>query len=341
MESRQFPVTVHFNKRTAFEDYVDEAYRKICKIHRQLPDGGILVFLTGQQEVNSLCAKLRRSFPATRRTVQHQQQDHQDGDESQQQVEDQPDIDDGEQDPDEDDMDKVMERIRKRKQMMKKKIRKQVDDRPRINLDYYSALPLQDQEVEANDQDPADDDGDDEEDDVADEAESLSQSRTAPPLWVLPLYSLLPSHRQQKVFQAPPEGSRYFFLTKISPSFLKKQTFKKNANSLTRLCVVATNVAETSLTIPNIRYVVDTGRVKTKFYDKVTGVSAFHVTWTSQAAADQRAGRAGRTAPGHCYRLYSSAVFNDEFQKFSLPDIARRFLKILYILYSNLELTFI
>lgn len=232
MESRQFPVTVHFNKRTAFEDYVDEAYRKICKIHRQLPDGGILVFLTGQQEVNSLCAKLRRSFPATRRTVQHQQQDHQDGDESQQQVEDQPDIDDGEQDPDEDDMDKVMERIRKRKQMMKKKIRKQVDDRPRINLDYYSALPLQDQEVEANDQDPADDDGDDEEDDVADEAESLSQSRTAPPLWVLPLYSLLPSHRQQKVFQAPPEGSRYFFLTKISPSFLKKQTFKKKCKFL-------------------------------------------------------------------------------------------------------------
>ena len=87
---------------------------------------------------------------------------------------------------------------------------------------------------------------------------------------------------------------------------------------------MATNVAETSLTIPNIRYVVDTGRVKTKFYDKVTGVSSFHVTWTSQAAANQRAGRAGRTGPGHCYRLYSSAVFNDEFEKFSLPDIARR-----------------
>lgn len=88
---------------------------------------------------------------------------------------------------------------------------------------------------------------------------------------------------------------------------------------------MATNVAETSLTIPNTRYVVDTGRVKTKFYDKVTGVSSFHVTWTSQAAANQRAGRAGRTGPGHCYRLYSSAIFNDEFEKFSLPDIAKRF----------------
>ena len=66
MEARQFPVTVHFNRRTAFDDYVSEAYRKVCKIHRQLPDGGILVFLTGQREVNALCRKLRKSFPGGR-----------------------------------------------------------------------------------------------------------------------------------------------------------------------------------------------------------------------------------------------------------------------------------
>ena len=58
---------MHFNKRTAFDDYLDEAYRKVCKIHRQLPDGGILVFLTGQQEVNALCRKLRQTFPGIRR----------------------------------------------------------------------------------------------------------------------------------------------------------------------------------------------------------------------------------------------------------------------------------
>lgn len=69
-----------------------------------------------------------------------------------------------------------------------------------------------------------------------------------------------------------------------------------------RLCVVATNVAETSLTIPGVKYVVDCGRVKKRFYDRVTGVSAFKVTWISQASANQRAGRAGRTEPGHCYR---------------------------------------
>lgn len=70
----------------------------------------------------------------------------------------------------------------------------------------------------------------------------------------------------------------------------------------TRLCVVATNVAETSLTIPGIKYVVDCGRVKKRFYDRVTGVSSFKISWTSQASANQRAGRAGRTEPGHCYR---------------------------------------
>jgi ATP-dependent RNA helicase DHX37/DHR1 len=91
-----------------------------------------------------------------------------------------------------------------------------------------------------------------------------------------------------------------------------------------RLCVVATNVAETSLTIPNIKYVVDTGKIKMKFYDKITGVSTFKICWTSKASAEQRAGRAGRTAPGHCYRLYSSAVYNDEFPKFSEPEIVRK-----------------
>lgn len=81
---------------------------------------------------------------------------------------------------------------------------------------------------------------------------------------------------QPQVFRPPPEG--------------------------TRLCVVATNVAETSLTIPGIKYVVDCGKVKKRYYDRVTGVSSFRVTWVSQASADQRAGRAGRTEPGHCYR---------------------------------------
>ena len=62
VESRQFPVTIHFNKHTK-EDYMGEAYKKVCKVHRQLPDGGILVFVNGQAEINQLVNKLRKTFP--------------------------------------------------------------------------------------------------------------------------------------------------------------------------------------------------------------------------------------------------------------------------------------
>ena len=63
MESRQYSVTVHFNKRTPV-DYLGEAYRKVCKIHRQMSTGNILVFVTGQAEVHRLCRKLRKTFPS-------------------------------------------------------------------------------------------------------------------------------------------------------------------------------------------------------------------------------------------------------------------------------------
>jgi ATP-dependent RNA helicase DHX37/DHR1 len=119
-------------------------------------------------------------------------------------------------------------------------------------------------------------DDDDSEEDGEGSAKPKSKGAIEQPMYVLPLFSLLSSEKQAKVFDNPPEGCR--------------------------LCVVATNVAETSLTIPNIKYVVDCGKVKMKFYDKVTGVSTFQVVWTSKASGDQRAGRAGRTAPGHCYR---------------------------------------
>ena len=68
MESRQYSVTVHFNKRTPV-DYLGEAYHKVCKIHRQLNTGNILVFVTGQAEVHRLCRKLRKNFPSKLRTT--------------------------------------------------------------------------------------------------------------------------------------------------------------------------------------------------------------------------------------------------------------------------------
>lgn len=90
-----------------------------------------------------------------------------------------------------------------------------------------------------------------------------------------------------------------------------------------RLVVVATNVAETSITIPNIKYVVDAGRAKERKFDPGSGIQTFEVSWISKAAASQRAGRAGRTGPGHCYRLYSSAVFENYFDQHTKPEILR------------------
>lgn len=68
VDSRQYSVTVHFNKRTP-ENYIDEAFKKVCKIHRKLPPGGVLVFMTGQQEIETLCYRLRKKFPVTRSKI--------------------------------------------------------------------------------------------------------------------------------------------------------------------------------------------------------------------------------------------------------------------------------
>ncbi|XP_050779442.1 probable ATP-dependent RNA helicase DHX37 [Gopherus flavomarginatus] len=267
VDARQFPVTVHFNKRTPVDDYNGECFRKVCKIHRMLPAGGILVFLTGQAEVHSLCRRLRKAFPFRKNKTEG-------GEEKEESVEE----------------------TRK----FKKSKQKKTMPLPKIDLNSYSVLPVDegDEDREAEMDDDEDAVGSDMDLDLGDDGlEEGKKFDSSLPLYVLPLYSLLAPEKQAKVFRPPPLG--------------------------TRLCVVATNVAETSLTIPSIKYVVDCGKVKKRFYDKVTGVSSFRVTWTSQASANQRAGRAGRTEPGHCYRLYSSAVFSD-FEKFSPPEITRR-----------------
>lgn len=154
-----------------------------------------------------------------------------------------------------------------------------------------------------NDQDLAADvdDGIAEEDpealDTDEDAPELDLEDTDMPMTVLPLYSLLSQEQQMAVFKPPPEGHR--------------------------LVIVSTNVAETSLTIPGVRYVVDSGRAKERQFDAASGVQNFAVSWISKASAAQRAGRAGRTGPGHCYRLYSSALYEDHFAQFSDPEILR------------------
>ena len=89
-----------------------------------------------------------------------------------------------------------------------------------------------------------------------------------------------------------------------------------------RKCILSTNIAETSVTIDGVRFVADSGRAKEMLHDAASGGGALQEGWISRASADQRKGRAGRTGPGKCYRLYSEAAFR-ELRPFSLPEIQR------------------
>ncbi|CAK9300649.1 unnamed protein product [Gordionus sp. m RMFG-2023] len=236
--SKKHPVTIHYNISTPMNDYVQEAYRKVCKIHNRLPPGDILVFLTGRAEIMNLCKALDATFPTN------------------------------------------------------------------------SLVPL-------------------------------------------PLYSLLPTNQQNLVFNfhnrrvtkkdSTNDCNNKPQMDKDSSTKTNKvhKNLNKNVSETPRLCVVATNVAETSITVPGVRYVIDCGRVK-KFShnggsniedrgvdngrkEERINVGRSSVEWISKASADQRAGRCGRTGPGgHCYRLYSSAVFNDQFSTFSCPEIMEK-----------------
>lgn len=103
----------------------------------------------------------------------------------------------------------------------------------------------------------------------------------------------------------------------------KKQleVFQRSTGNYRRV-IVATNIAETSITIPGIKYVIDTGVVKMKKFDPVTGVDSLRVSKISQAQAWQRSGRAGRESEGHCYRVYTAKEF-EMFEKMTKPEILR------------------
>lgn len=248
VEGRQYPVTVHFSRRTQ-HDYVDEAFKKISRGHRKLPPGGILVFMTGQNEITELGKKLKKAFTG---------------------------------------MDSVT--------VPKVRLPANVASMEVEDIDFGVE---DDRDVHDYDDGLVSGDEEDEDDEAEFEIpEEEGETGTGPKrMHVLPLYSLLPTKEQMLVFEPPPDGSR--------------------------LVILATNVAETSLTIPGIRYVFDCGRSKERKYDHLTGVQSFEVGWISKASASQRSGRAGRTGPGHCYRLYSSAVYERDFQEFAEPELLR------------------
>ena len=193
---RTFPVDVYHSKTTqtmtrygpASRQYVDKAVDVAAQIHESQPPGHVLIFLTGQDEIERACTSLRDRFSSSA-----------------------------------------------------------VDGTMRLD--------------------------------------------------VVPLYGALPMDAAERVFEDVDENT-------------------------TRKIVVATNVAETSITVPGVKYVVDSGYVKLKGYEPRRAVASLTVVPISKVAAEQRAGRAGRTGPGQCYRLYSKACF-DAMTPETIPEILR------------------
>jgi pre-mRNA-splicing factor ATP-dependent RNA helicase DHX15/PRP43 len=136
------------------------------------------------------------------------------------------------------------------------------------------------------------------------EADEVIREADAGPLKVYPLYGTLPPAQQQRIFEPAPPPLRA-------------------GGRPGRKVIVGTNIAETSLTIDGIVYVVDPGFSKQKVYNPRIRVESLLVSPISKASAQQRAGRAGRTRPGKCFRLYTEAAFKKELIEQTYPEILR------------------
>uniref|UniRef100_A0A182KGC2 RNA helicase n=1 Tax=Anopheles christyi TaxID=43041 RepID=A0A182KGC2_9DIPT len=114
---------------------------------------------------------------------------------------------------------------------------------------------------------------------------------------------------------------RIFMLHSKMQTIDQHSVFKPVPSGVRKI-ILSTNIAETSITMDDVAYVIDSGKVKQKYYDSLTTTSSLAATWISQACATQRAGRAGRTRPGTCYRLYSR-MRHSEMDPYTLPEIMR------------------
>ncbi|KAE8554601.1 hypothetical protein EYB25_003142 [Talaromyces marneffei] len=131
-----------------------------------------------------------------------------------------------------------------------------------------------------------------------------------PEMVIAPIYANLPTELQTKIFEPTPPGAR-----KV---------------------VLATNIAETSLTIDGIVYVIDPGFVKENVFNPRTGMESLVVTPCSRASAGQRAGRAGRVGPGKCFRLYTKWAYHNELEENTTPEIQRTNLSSVILMLKSL-----
>ena len=240
VEARMFPVKTVFDRETK-GDYVQACLDKTLKIHTQLPAGGILVFLTGEEEIKSFCSGLEVRLQEIRAERDRMFYDI----------------------PEEEVTSEAYE------------LRDEEEGQEVVDGTGNSPFGLKDKN-----------------------SENLGSKRgvDVEDYTIYPLYTKLPLPEQQRIF--------------------------KHSDPMRRLIVVSTNVAETSLTIPQIKYVVDSGKEKKRVYNAQLTLGRFEIDWISMSSAKQREGRAGRTCPGYCYRVYSQAIYS-KFAEFSSPEITK------------------
>lgn len=254
VEARMFPVKVVHEKETR-QDYVEECIKKIVKVHTRLPPGGLLVFLTGEEEIRYAVGEVVCRLEEVKRQGNMEERVEEEMKEEEFELLSDEEI--------------PMETEEENPDQSKAGMEEKIAEKEAENIDQISQKTKK--------KDGLNDKG------VKD-------------FVVYPLYTKLPLAEQQKIF--------------------------KHTTNSKRLIVISTNVAETSLTIPNVKYVIDCGKEKKKVYNDQMTLGRFEIDWVSQSSAKQREGRAGRTSAGYCYRLYSQAVFN-KCQEFSDPEIVK------------------
>lgn len=285
IDTQPFEVVVHFNKETP-EDFVQEAYKKIRQINRKLPAGSILVFLTGQKEIIDLAFKLGS----------------------------------------------------KRKLKNPNKVFIEDEDFG-VEEEFFSDHNEEDFENASEcGGSTADNSTDEEEFGLPEPSSKLSSEDQSFSLGGCDTVTIRDTltEEERKVDSLAPKGGQRGVewlgsgegggRLKVIPLFATGRDADRIAafnqpESEERVVILATNVAETSITLPNIRYVVDCGFEKRRIYSSNGAVSSFDVVKISKANAKQRTGRAGRVGPGHCYRLYSSAVYEAEMTEYPPPKI--------------------
>jgi ATP-dependent RNA helicase DHX8/PRP22 len=127
--------------------------------------------------------------------------------------------------------------------------------------------------------------------------ELVKKGKTVAPMLIMPLYGAQNTEEQSQVFEKAPENCRKL--------------------------IFSTNIAETSLTVDGIGYVIDCGYVKQKIFNPRTSMDSLMIVPISKVQAIQRTGRAGRTGPGKCIRLYSEQFFDSQMNKVTVPEILR------------------